>query len=146
MHSYGRPVRVAGYHHAYPRGWRIHVQLVQIVQNAHCYAVDFLDPHLGQIGKPIAVIHISANGYHRRDALQDREHFRAADVAGVQNHPAAGQGRQGLRPYKAVRVGNNADRLHHEFGHVCVWLVATDNIIQEGILPWGVTIIPRRLV
>ena len=67
----------------------------------------------GQVAAGSIVVDIAANGGEGSDVPQRIENVVVADVAGMQDMGAAGEGLHGFRPQESVRIGDDANRCMH---------------------------------
>ena len=75
---------------------RIEVEGAQVMQNVEQHAIHLDHAAGGQALYPAAVIDVATNSGDRGDALQRRQDFRRANVAGVDDLADALQGSEGL--------------------------------------------------
>lgn len=106
------PMRVAADDDLNAAFGRIEAELLEIVQQKDGNAGTLQVARLGKVFRPGSCVYVTTNGGDRGEFAEGSQHGRIADVAGVENAVHAAKRFEGLRPYQAVCVRDDAD-LHN---------------------------------
>lgn len=82
---------MTGDHHLQPRGSRVDVQILEVVQDVHADSAKSQREPLRHRAGPRSSVIVAAHRVHRRHRAQRLEHLRSADVAGVNDRLHARQ-------------------------------------------------------
>src|SRR5271166_1786166 len=100
---------VAVHHYPESGGFRLQVELSEIMQHVDRHSASFDDLGHGQKARPALSVDVAADRGHRSDLLEHFENFESSNVAGVEDAVGAAQGCDGLGPQQAVCVGDYAE-------------------------------------
>lgn len=78
-------MRMATDHRPKPRGRRVKIQCMPVMQHIEKLPIHIHHLALGQIQRPFPTIDISPHRCHRSNRLQRRQNFRFAHIARVEN-------------------------------------------------------------
>jgi hypothetical protein len=104
-------VAVAINHGIEARGFRLEVELRQIVQDVNRNAAQFEHFRRGQLASQSAGIDIAANRRDRRNGSKFFKDFRIAHVAGVNDAVRIFEDRNSFGPQQSMRVRDDADNV-----------------------------------
>jgi hypothetical protein len=101
---------VAVDHHAESGGFRLQVELAEVMHHIDRHAAGFDDFGFRQTARPRGGVDVTADCGYGGNPRERFEDFGRADIAGVEDTVGPAQSFDGFGPQQAVGVGDYAER------------------------------------